>query len=477
MRTDVIMPQMGESIVEGTILAWHKAVGDTVERDEDICTIQTDKVDAEVPTSVGGVLVAILAEPGSTVEVGRPIAIVETDPAAAKAAVSAGAPAATAAPAAPPAEAAPAPAAAAPAAPAAVAPAPPTTPADGPGYEEPPAADEPVESLRRRRSTPLVRRIAEEHGLTDLSMVPGTGVSGRVTRRDLMAWLASQAAGLPAAPATDVPPPPPIPAPPPPPIPAAAPAAQGAPPAAPPAGAQPMFVKAPRVVVMDGDRVEAWPRLRAAIADNMQNARRLAAHAHTVWEVDVTRILDARKKMRAEFEDKGVKLTLTAFFVQAVAEALQAYPILNAAVDSERIIYRKAINIGIASALEDGLIVPVLKGADGLNLFGVARGVNDLAQRSKAGKLVPADVADGTFTLTNSGVFGSLYGIPILLPPQVGILNIGGIHKRVVADEHDNIRIRSMAHLCLSFDHRLIDGSVADGFCGHISRRLSTWTP
>jgi pyruvate dehydrogenase E2 component (dihydrolipoamide acetyltransferase) len=236
-----------------------------------------------------------------------------------------------------------------------------------------------------------------------------------------------------------------------------------------------MYYKVPRIVVGDKDRVEPLSRMRAAIAENMANARRSTAHCHTVWEADVTHVLQLRKKLKAEYEGRGVNLTLTAFFVQALARALSAFPAMNAAFDGENFVYRGNINIGIASALEDGLIVPVLKNVDGLNLFGVARGVGDLAARSKSKNLVPADVADGTFTLTNSGVFGSLYGIPILVTPQVGILNLGGINKRVVADDDDNIRIRSIMTICLTFDHRVIDGSTADGFCGAFVKELANF--
>lgn len=459
MRVEVIMPQMGESIVEGTIVAWHKKVGDKVERDEDIFTIQTDKVDAEIPSPTSGILVEIIAQVGETIDVGKTVAVVDTDM---NAVVGAPAAAAVAQPSAPVAVAVPA-AVETPAAPAA----PVVT------IDTKPDASSSADELRRTRSTPLVRKIAEENGILDLSAIAGTGVSGRVTKQDILAFLATRtiasspvvpaAPAAPAAPATSS---------------AAAPAKtaakavtfDGIPP-----GFAPMLYKPVRVHVYDGDRVEPLSRMRAAIAENMINARRATAHCHTVWEVDVTNIIRFRKANKADFESKGANLTLTAFFVQAVAEALRAYPIMNAAFDGESIVYRGNVNVGIASALEDGLIVPVLKSADGLNLFGVARGINDLAARSKSKKLVPTDVTDGTFTISNSGVFGSLFGIPILVTPQVGILNIGGIQKKVTADEHDNIRIRSVATMCLTFDHRVIDGATADGFCGFISKRLADW--
>jgi 2-oxoglutarate dehydrogenase E2 component (dihydrolipoamide succinyltransferase) len=462
MRVEVIMPQMGESIVEGTIVAWHKKVGDKVERDEDIFTIQTDKVDAEIPSPTSGILVEIIAQVGETIDVGKTVAVVDTDM---NAVVGAPATAAVAEPSAPVAVAVPA------AVEAQATPAAPVVTIDAK-----PDASSSADDLRRTRSTPLVRKIAEENGILDLSAIAGTGVSGRVTKQDILAFLATRTiASSPVIPATPAAPAAPA-------APATSSAAASAKTAAKavtfdgiPPGFAPMLYKPVRVHVYDGDRVEPLSRMRAAIAENMINARRATAHCHTVWEVDVTNIIRFRKANKAEFESKGANLTLTAFFVQAVAEALRAYPIMNAAFDGESIVYRGSVNVGIASALEDGLIVPVLKSADGLNLFGVARGINDLAARSKSKKLVPTDVTDGTFTISNSGVFGSLFGIPILVTPQVGILNIGGIQKKVTADEQDNIRIRSIATMCLTFDHRVIDGATADGFCGFISKRLADW--
>ncbi len=450
MRVQVVMPQMGESIVEGTVVEWLKQVGDTVERDEDIFTLTTDKVDAQVPSPAAGTLVEIVAKPGATVEVGAVVAWIETEAAAARAVPAAAPPAAAEVPKPPKAAKAAAAAKAAPAdAPAPTAAAPLDAPLDG-------TAD--VETLRRHRSTPLVRKMAAEHGITDLSRVPGTGVSGRVTRDDLLRYI--EAGGASADAEED------------------APAARrstadfGV-----PAGYEVAFVKAPRVHVGPSDTVEPMSRMRASIAENMLQARRGTAHCHTVWECDVTNVLRAREKMRGEFEKGGVKLTLTAFFVEAVADALRRFPVMNSAIDGDRIVKRGQVNVGVASAIEGGLIVPVIKQADGMNLFGIARAVNDLSARSKSNKLVPADVADGTFTITNSGVFGSLFGVPILVPPQVGILNVGGVKKQVVADEQDNIRVRSICHLCLTFDHRLVDGATADGFVGHIVTRLGRTKP
>lgn len=433
MRVQVIMPQMGESIVEGTVVGWKKKVGDKVRRDEDIFTISTDKVDAEIPSPADGILVELLATVGQTVAVGATVGWLETDEAQAGKAAAA----ASSAP-------APAPAAAAPAAPAASKAAAPVAAAPQAGIEE----------LRRTRSTPLVRKMAAAAGISDLTRITGSGVSGRVTKGDLLSFIEKVGTAPAVAPMGG----------------RKASMAGGF---AVPTGYEPAFVKSQRVHIYANDRVEPMGRMRASIAENMLQSRRATAHAHTVWEADVTPILKARKKLAAEYEAKGVNLTLTAFFVAAVVEALKAFPILNATVDGDSIVYRGSINLGIASAIEEGLIVPVLKDADSLNLLGVARAVNDLAFRSKNRQLKPTDVTDGTFTITNSGIFGSLYGIPILVPGQAGILNIGGIKKRVVADDNDNILVRSMCMMCLSFDHRIIDGASADGFMKRVVEALT----
>lgn len=477
-RVQVVMPQMGESIVEGTIVEWLKKVGDTVELDEDVFTLSTDKVDAEVPAPAAGILVEVLANVGDTVAVNEPVAVIETDVAAAKAGGKspAAAPAKSDAPA--PAAAAPVPAAKtsvpaadvpAPAAPAeASAPSAASTPAPAraASIAEPPAPSETEEELRARRSTPVVRKIAAEHGIDDLSEIEGSGAGGRVTKKDILAFIERGGPAEPEAPA-----------------PAAAekqPSAVVPPRAAPvlpssTAGIQPAFVKPPRVHVFDNDRVEPMSRMRASIAENMLQARRGTAHCHTVWEADVTRIVKARKGLQAEFDKRGVKLTYTPFFVSAVVDGLRQFPLLNAAIDGDSIVHRGDMNIGVAAAIDEGLIVPVLKNADTLNLFGIAKGVNDLGERARTRKLKPQDVADGTFTISNAGIWGSLFGIPILVQPQVGILGIGGIKKRVIADDDDNIRVRSIVTMCLSFDHRLIDGATADGFMSFVTGRLSNW--
>ena len=432
MRVQVIMPQMGESIVEGTVVGWKKKLGEKVRRDEDIFTISTDKVDAEIPSPAEGILVEQLATVGQTVAVGAVVGWLETDEAAA----SAGAPA----------SAAPAPAAPAAAAPASALAAVPAAKAV--------AVETGVDELRRTRSTPLVRKMAAAAGISDLGRIDGSGVSGRVTKRDLLKFIEKAGTSAPVAP-----------------MPSRKASMVGG--IAVPAGYEPAFVKSQRVHIYANDRVEPMGRMRASIAENMLQSRRATAHAHTVWEADVTPIMKARKRLAADFESKGVNLTLTAFFVSAVVEALKAFPVLNATVDGDNIVYRGSINLGIASAIEEGLIVPVLKDADSLNLLGTARAVNDLAFRSKNRQLKPTDVTDGTFTITNSGIFGSLYGIPILVPGQAGILNIGGIKKRVVADENDNILVRSMCMMCLSFDHRIIDGASADGFMKRVVDALA----
>jgi pyruvate dehydrogenase E2 component (dihydrolipoamide acetyltransferase) len=470
MRVEVVMPQMGESIVEGTIVEWLKQIGDTVDRDEDIFTLSTDKVDAEVPSPEAGVLVEMLAQVGDTIEVGKTVAIIETDASAAAGATPAAAPAAVA----------PEPAAnVAPSVAAKAAPAPAAAPAKiaalvANAAPVVGAADATVEELRKSRSTPLVRKIAAEHGITDLGAIAGTGVSGRVTKKDIMSFIDAGGASSAAASARDT-----ImtratqpakdhsdgkisPA-----IPPSVPAAPSGP------GYQPAMVKVPRVHVYENDRVEKMSRMRASIAENMMQARRGTAHCHTVWEADVTAVMKHRKANKAEYASRGANLTFTAYFVAAVVDGLREFPAMNAAINGDEIVYRGNVNIGVAAAIDTGLIVPVLKHADTLNLLGIAKGVNDIGFRSKNKQLKPADVSDGTFTISNAGIWGSLFGVPILVQPQVGILGIGGVKKRVVADDDDNILIRSIVTMCLTFDHRIIDGATADGFMSHITKRLA----
>jgi 2-oxoglutarate dehydrogenase E2 component (dihydrolipoamide succinyltransferase) len=446
-RVDVIMPQMGESIAEGTISRWMKQAGEAVKRDEPIFEISTDKVDAEIPAPIAGVLAEILVQEGTTVAINTVVARIETDASAAAAAPapSAPAPAASAPPA--PAPAAPAPA---PAKPAAVAPPPPLTAsvpdASGDGSES-------MEERLRRRSTPLVRKMVAEHGI-DLGAIPGSGMAGRVTKSDVLSYLESGAPAVapaaPAAPGRPV-------------APAAAPAAAPGYPAADP---------------WEGDRVEPWSRIRKLTAEHMLMSRRTSAHVATFFDIDYTRITQLRAKKKAEYAERGVNLTFLAFIVKAIADNLRKHPIVNAAVGHDTTIYRRDINVGIAVALEWGLIVPVIKHADELSLLGVSRAINDLAERARTKKLSPDEVQKGTFTITNPGTFGSKIGIPIINQPQTAILAVGSITKQPVVvsvDGVDAIGIRTVGMLSLSFDHRVIDGAEADRFMADVKQSLESF--
>jgi 2-oxoglutarate dehydrogenase E2 component (dihydrolipoamide succinyltransferase) len=429
------MPQMGESIAEGTLSKWLKKVGDTVKRDEPIFEISTDKVDAEIPAPSGGVIAEILVTEGQTVAVQTVVARLETD---VNAAISA--PASAPAPAA---------AAAAPAAPAPVA----ATPAAPPAAAVPAAAahvngGNTFEDRVRSKSSPLVRRMAAEHGV-ELSGLQGSGVAGRVTKKDFLGFLESGAKAPPSRPA----------------------------PTAVAGGATPHL---PLPEPWPGDRVEGMSKMRALISDHMVASKHTSAHVNSIFEVDFTRIARIRAKHRAEFERAtGEKLTFLPFIIKAVVDGLKAHPVLNAAVRGNEIIYRKPINLGIAVALDWGLILPVIKNADNLSLTGITRSLNDLANRARSKRLDPREVQDGTFTITNPGVFGSLIGTPIINQPQVGILCIGGIEKRVKVltdpDGNDTMAIRTCAYLSLSFDHRIVDGSDADKFMALVKKTLETF--
>ena len=445
MPSDIIMPQMGESITEGTITKWRVAVGDTVERDDPLFDIATDKVDTEVPAALTGRLVEILVPEGETVTVnsvvGRIAAEGETwSPA--DTAESDGEPAPAVA-----AETDDAPAAAAPE----------TTDSVSADEEAPP---KPVR--RQPRSSPLVRRMAREHGV-DLADVPGTGEGGRVSKQDMLAFLESREAA-PSAPEPEAVEAPPAPA-----------AAQTAdevpgvpaPPPEPPPAAP---------VSLDGDRSEPLTHMRRSIADHMVRSRRTSAHVTTVFEVDMSRVVAVRAANGPAFEERaGVRLTLMPFFAQAAIDALGEFPVLNASLGEDQVVYHRNVNLGVAVALPDGLIVPVLQRADERNFMGLARGITDLAARARAGALTPEEVQDGTFTITNPGPFGALFGTPIIAQPQVGILGVGGVHKRPVVVDGDAIAVRSMVFLALSFDHRLIDGAVADQFMAAVKSRLENW--
>ncbi len=439
-RIDIVMPQMGESIAEGTLSRWLKKPGDAIKRDEAIFEISTDKVDAEIPSPAAGVLVEILVTEGMTVPVQAIVARLETD--AASAAVVTGTPA-PAAPSDPLPAAAPELATATSAAPVVAAPA-----------AQPNSLDERL----RTRSSPLVRKIAAEHGV-EIAAISGSGISGRVTKRDILAHLEA-----PVAPASA-------------PVVAAMPAA-GLPATIPVAAA--MAHETQSALAWPGDVVEPFSKIRRLTSDHMAQAVRVAAHVTSFFEVDLTRIARIRAGMRKEFEAQtGQKLTYLPFIVQAVVSQLKRHPMLNAAVNGTELIYRKQYNVGIAVALDPtGLIVPVVKRADDLSLGGLTRAINDLAARARSKALKPDEVTQATFTITNPGVFGSLMGTPIIPVGTTAILGLGAIEKRpkVITgpDGEDTIAIRTCAYFSLSFDHKVVDGADADRFMADLKRTLET---
>jgi pyruvate dehydrogenase E2 component (dihydrolipoamide acetyltransferase) len=454
-RIDVVMPQMGESIAEGTLSRWLKKVGDQVKRDEPMFEISTDKVDAEIPAPSAGVLAEILVQEGETVPVQTVVARLETEVGAsiAAAAPATPAPAPAPAPAQKAAPAAPAPAAA----PAAVATAPARSAAPAPAAAPPPPAApvgngaETAEERLRRKSTPLVRKMAAEHNL-DLAGIPGTGLAGRVTKHDVLGYLEAPAAPSPPAPAP-------------------ARIAQAPATAATPAS--------PGVEPWPGDRVEPWSRIRKLTADHMVMSRRVSPHVNTIFEIDYTRVAQIRAKKKQEFTARGVNLTYLAFIAKAIADNLRRHPVVNAAVGADATVFRRDINLGIAVALEWGLIVPVVRHADELSLAGIARAINDLGDRARAKKLSPDEVQKGTFTITNPGVFGSLIGTPIINQPQAAILCVGSITKQptvLTVDGSDSIAIRLMGMLSLAFDHRIVDGADADRFMADVKRTLESFS-
>jgi 2-oxoglutarate dehydrogenase E2 component (dihydrolipoamide succinyltransferase) len=458
MATDVVMPQMGESIFEGTITKWLKKPGDKVERDEPLFEISTDKVDAEIPSPSAGVLKEIKVNEGQTVPIQTVVAVID------------GAGSAVAAAPAP----APAPAkAAAPPAPAAAAPAP--TPAPRPAAAaapSAPAAVPPRSGGERIHSSPLVRRMAAEHGI-DLTTVPGTGAGGRISKQDIEAVIA--AGGAPAAappsapaaaPARPVMPPP------------SAPSAAPAPPAVSGGQVHVAFESAvPREKMYFGNyTVEPMSNMRQRIAEHMVASKRVSAHVYSVDEIDMTKVASLRAKSKEEFEKRyETKLTFMPFFVKAAVAGLRAFPTMNASLDGTNVILHKEINIGIAVALDWGLIVPVVKGADEKNVLGIQRTLNDLAERARSKKLKPEEVQEGTFSITNPGVFGGLFGLPVISQPNVGILGLGLIEKRPVVI-NDSIAIRSMCYVTLSYDHRVVDGAVAHQFLHKVKETLENWS-
>ena len=430
MPTDVIMPQMGESIFEGTITKWLKKPGDKVQRDEPLFEISTDKVDAEIPAPASGVLQEIKVAEGNTVQVNTIVGTISADGESSTPAKSA------------PAAAAPTPAQKKEAAPA---PPPQPAPTPAPAHE---AQDEDV------RSSPLVRKIAREHNV-DLSQVSGTGLGGRITKQDIMAFIEKGPAAA---------------------APAPSPAPSQASVSAPPQPSRP----APVPAAIPGE-VVPMSQMRKIIAQRMIESRRTSAHVHAMFEVDLTRIVNLRNKLKNSFEQRnGARLTFMPFFVRAAIIALQQFPIVNASLEGDNIRYHRHVNAGIAVALDWGLIVPVLKNADELNFLGLQRGITDLGERARSKKLMPQDVEGSTFTITNPGQFGAVFGLPIINQPNSAIMGVGGITKQpmVVTDKdgNDSIAIRSVVHLTLGYDHRLIDGAVADQFMALVKKTLENWS-
>jgi pyruvate dehydrogenase E2 component (dihydrolipoamide acetyltransferase) len=454
MAVEVIMPQMGESIFEGTITKWLKKPGDKIERDEPLFEISTDKVDAEIPSPTAGVLKEIKVNEGQTVPIQTVVATIDAVGAGATTSAPAPTPAAPAKPEAPKTAAAPPSAAPAPQKPAA--PAPEAAP------ESATPAQRPGGNGDKIRSSPLVRRIAREHNV-DLAQVPGTGAGGRVSKRDILAAVEGGVA-TPAAPGA-----PPAPS-------------VSAPQAPPPAtgGAQAsaaMQTAVPRERLYFGHYdVQPMSTMRQKIAEHMVLSKHVSPHVYSVEEVNVNQIVALRTKTKDKFEhETGTKLTYMPFFIRAAVEALHAFPTVNASIDGTNIVFHKEINIGIAVALDWGLIVPVIKNADEKNFLGLARSVNDLAERARSKKLKPEEVAESTFSITNPGVFGGLFGLPVINQPNVAILGLGTIEKRPVVID-DAIAIRSMTYLTLSYDHRAVDGAVAHQFMGKVKHTLEEWT-
>ena len=446
-RIDVTMPQMGESIAEGTLSKWLKKVGDEVKRDEPIFEISTDKVDAEIPSPTAGTLAEILVPEGKTVAVQTLVARIETEkgaPVAASAPATAAQGAHAATTVAQAANAAPA-VSSAPVASVAAAPAR-SGQGNGNGNGIAPPPDS-FEGRLRSKSSPLVRKMAAERGV-DITGLSGSGIAGRVTKRDLLDHLANGPVSMPAA-------------------------SMHA-----PGGAAEFHGPIPEP--WPGDRVEPMSKMRALISDHMVASRRTSAHVTSFMEMDFTRIAKIRANKRREFEAAtGEKLSYMPFIIKATVDAIKQYPIMNSSVAGTNVIYRRPVNIGIAVALDWGLLVPVIKNADDLSLTGLTRALNDLANRARSKKLSPQEVQDGTFTITNPGGFGSLMGTPIINQPQVAIMGVGAIEKRpkVISgvDGEDTIAIRTCAYFSISFDHRVIDGAVADQFLAQVKRNIESF--
>jgi len=417
MPTDVVMPQMGESIFEGTITKWLKKPGDKIQRDEPLFEISTDKVDAEIPAPASGILQEIKVSEGNTVQVNTVVGVIGDG-----SGTSAAAPAKPAVP-----------------APAAPASAKKEAPAPPPAHAASAPQDEEDSDVR---SSPLVRKLAREHNV-DLAKVSGTGAGGRVTKQDILDFVEHRTAT----------------------------------PVAVPAPRQPA---APALAVIPGALVP-MSQMRKIIAQRMIESRRASAHVHCMFEVDLTRIVNLRNKLKNGFEQRyGTRLTFMPFFVRAAIIALQQYPIVNSSLEGDSIRYHKHVNAGIAVALDWGLIVPVLKNADELNFLGLQRGITDLGERARTKKLLPTDVEGSTFTITNPGQFGAVFGLPIINQPNAAIMGVGGITKQplVITDKDgaDSIAIRSVVHLTLGYDHRIIDGAIADQFMAVLKRTLESWS-
>jgi len=438
MPTDVVMPQMGESIFEGTITKWLKQPGDKVQRDEPLFEISTDKVDAEIPAPASGTLQEIKVQAGATVQVNTVVGVIgDGDGAAAPA---------------------PAKTAAAPAPEAKKEAAQPPPPAAATPEPEPEAESG---EQGRVRSSPLVRKIAKDNNV-DLAKIAGTGLGGRITKEDIEAFIAKHAGGAPAVAAPAAPAP-------------AAPAPSYEAPTVPAVTTplQPVGGVTPGEVV-------PMTTMRKKIAEHMIMSKRTSAHVHGVFEVDMTRVVRLRERMKAKFEQAtGNKLTFTPFFARAAVHGLRKWPIVNSSVEGDNIRYHAAVNLGIAVALDWGLIVPVVKNAEERSFVGLQRAISDLGERARAKKLKPEEVQGGTFTITNPGIFGAKFGMPIINQPQVAIMGIGGIVKKPVVvtdrDGNDSIAIRSMMHMSIGYDHRIIDGAVADQFMMEVKKFLENW--
>ena len=416
MSTPVVMPQMGESIAEGTIVRWIKKVGEAVDRDEPLFEISTDKVDAEIPSPAAGVLLEIVVKEGETVPIHSVVATIGVAGEKATASAAVGQPETPPAAETPP-------------------PAPPTAVADPLG-----------EDGRGQRSSPLVRRIAKEHGV-DIGGITGSGAGGRVTKHDILEFISASAAAGSSTGAS------------------ARPAAFAAPAAPHAASAR-----------LAGDRVEPMSVMRKKIAEHMVFSKHTSAHVYSVFEVNYTRVEQIRKAKKDDYERQGAKLTFTSFIAKAAVDCLRRHPVINASIEGDTVIYRGAVNLGIAVALDGGLIVPVVKDADEKNILGLSRAIADVADRARAKKLNPDEVQGGTFTITNPGNVGAQFGLPVINQPQVAILGVGTIEKRAVVID-DMIGIRTMGYLTLGYDHRLVDGAVADQFMADLNGSLENYDP